>query len=345
MSQSFSYYNDFSADQFAADEYFQHWVLTADDESDQFWQTFQNLYPAQSENIFAARKLVVKLRQGKINPEPLTGYEKALIRQQIFEKLNLEDVEPSTAKRIFLHRKVLWRAAAMTGIILAGVLFFTRPAKEPALQASRFTTGAEESREILLPDSTVVVLSASSSIEYPSDYMTRPGREVQLQGNAFFKVTKDPHHKQFVVHAGKLAVTVLGTEFNVNARSAATEVGLVNGKVKVTNSEKAETAYMLPGEKIRLDSLRQALVKSTFDTSLYAVWTEKTWKFRQTTLGEVAELISKYYGIAAEFRNPQVKELKITAVIPVNSLTMLTEVLEKTLHVQIDQSKNRLLIL
>lgn len=344
MNDSYSYYSDFTAGRFAADEYFQRWVLTGDEESDQFWQTFQNLYPGQAGNLTEARQLVLELRYTAAKAEPLSEQEKALIKQQIFDALELSDAKPVKTRSILFRNSILWRAAAMVGIILAAVLFYNREPGVPQLQAKRFSTGSGESKELMLPDSTVVILSAASSIEYPSDYMERPGREVFLQGNAFFKVTHDPHHKQFVVHAGSLAVTVLGTQFNVNARSAATEVGLVNGKVKVT-SDKAETAYMLPGDKVRLDSLHHSLLKLTFDTSLYAVWTERTWKFRQTTLEDVVELMSKYYGIRAEFRNARAKDLRITAVIPVESLQMLTEVLEKTLHVRIDQSNDRLLIL
>ncbi len=151
-------------------------------------------------------------------------------------------------------------------------------------------------------------------------------------------------HKRFIVHAKSLAITVLGTQFNVNARSTAPEVGLTSGKVKITENNNSDSAFMLPGEKIKLDTVQQVLIKSKLDTQLYSAWTENKWIFRQTTLEDITGLISEYYGVTAEFNKEKNKRLKVTAVIPVTNLQMLTHILSKTLHIEINQVNNRLII-
>ena len=201
-----------------------------------------------------------------------------------------------------------------------------------------------ETKAITLPDSSVVILNAGSSLKYKKDFLDQPDREIFLEGNAFFEVKKETDHKQFIVHTTSLDVTVLGTRFNVDARTPATEVGLTSGKVKITQRGNSGEAFMLPGDRIRLDTTDHSLIKTKFDPALYAAWMESKWRFQQTTLEDVARLIAQYYGIVPDFKTEKYRKLRITAVIPVTSLDMLTQVLSKTLHIQIQQVNDRLII-
>jgi len=170
-------------------------------------------------------------------------------------------------------------------------------------------------------------------------------REVQLEGNAYFNVKKDVAYKSFVVHARSLSITVLGTELNVNARSAAAEVGLISGKVKVTNDDKTQQPiYLLPGDKISLDTLQHTFVRSGIDPQLYSAWTDGKWNFRHTRLEEIAGLIKEYYGVDVRFTKEKNRHLSINAVIAVGSLAKLIPVLAQTLHIPMFLSDSRLII-
>lgn len=69
-------------------------------------------------------------------------------------------------------------------------------------------------------------------------------REVELDGEAFFKVTKSNH--PFIVKTGKSFVKVYGTEFNVNNDPAGdVEVVLVNGSVGSTRITVKNYAFAL----------------------------------------------------------------------------------------------------
>ena len=46
--------------------------------------------------------------------------------------------------------------------------------------------------------------------------MGNPKREVVLEGEAFFNVTKNPR-QPFIVKTGKISTIVLGTSFNVKS--------------------------------------------------------------------------------------------------------------------------------
>lgn len=346
MIHYYSYYKGFAEEQFAADEYFQQWVLTPDPETDDFWQSYLNLYPAETSTILKACDLVKELASDSYQVQPLTTEEKTSIKRNIFNRLLLP--ENLIIDRKTSNSNYYWLLSAASVIIIvlisSFVLFSTRSkTNEPAALYSTITSG-KETKEITLPDSSVVILNAGSSVKYKNNFFDQPDREVFLEGNAFFKVTKQPGQRHFVVHAKSLDITVLGTQFNVNARTADANIGLTSGRVKVTRPGTADEAYLLPGEKVKFDTAEQQLIKTKLDARLYSAWTENKWSFRQTELQEVAELVKEYYGVTTEFKRENQKHLKITAVIPVTNLDMLTAILSKTLHIDINQEENRLVI-
>ena len=86
--------------------------------------------------------------------------------------------------------------------------------------------------ELQLSDGTVVHLNSGTTLKYPVKFIAGENRQVFLDGEAFFDVTKDKKHP-FVVNADKLNVRVLGTHFNVSSypEDAQTDVVLVEGSV------------------------------------------------------------------------------------------------------------------
>mgnify|MGYP000343872227 CR=1 FL=1 len=77
------------------------------------------------------------------------------------------------------------------------------------------------------------MLNADSHIYYPENLEGKT-RTVYLAGEATFKVVKNPK-KPFIVRAGNMDVTALGTEFNVKAylEDELLIASLIEGKVRV----------------------------------------------------------------------------------------------------------------
>lgn len=101
---------------------------------------------------------------------------------------------------------------------------------------------------VILADGTTVHLNAGSKLTYPVRFAGKR-RIVRLEGEAYFDVAGDENHP-FVVQTHLGEITVLGTEFNVNAY-ADTPVcytTLVHGKVKFSTLN-AETVTLSPGEQ------------------------------------------------------------------------------------------------
>ncbi len=352
MKRNQNYYQGFTEEQFAADEYFQQWVLLANSGNRQFWESYLLLHPGQRETLLKGRQLVKELAANDYGIQPLSLEEKAAIKENIYQGLEFPFTSGVTS--FFSGRKKSgkrWAAVAVLAIIAIPVYLFIRSGEASGKEgknkysALMVKTGPREMKRVVLEDSSLVILNANSSLQCSSNFQHGPRREVQLEGNAFFRVKKDILHTPFIIHAHSLAITVLGTELNVNARSAATEVELTRGKVKVEQKGSRETAaYLLPGEKIKLDTARQAFLKTKMNAQLYSAWTEGKWNFQQTTLEDITGLLREYYGVDIVFNNERSRHLRINAVIAVTSLQKLIPVIEHTLQIKIVVINNQLIV-
>src|SRR5690606_38970298 len=83
------------------------------------------------------------------------------------------------------------------------------------MSSLQLTTPNGGQYQINLSDGTLVLLNAASTLTYPAEFGENT-REVILDGEAYFEVTKDPE-KPFIVRTAKQRIEVLGTSFNINA--------------------------------------------------------------------------------------------------------------------------------
>lgn len=282
------------------------------------------------------------VRMGRKYFKSLTDEERKALKQNIFQRLNIEG--ESRRPKVFRLKTLLAAGIAASVLLVVGLLLFYNepaPATQRVLLAS---TGDNEVKQVVLSDSSTVILNPHSTLYANSDY-AKNEREVYLFGNGFFKVRKVPEQNRFIVHANDLQVTVLGTQFNVNATTDAVEVTLTSGRVKLTNdNNQHQQEYMQPGEQVRFDHSSQRLEKIQVDTLLYSAWTKGEWNFRNTSLEEIAGLISVFYGVEVEFKNVKSRNLRMTAVIPVTSLDALLNVIREALPVDIQKDNQHLFI-
>jgi ferric-dicitrate binding protein FerR (iron transport regulator) len=130
------------------------------------------------------------------------------------------------------------RIAAVLFIVLSTGYFFY------STQTTNHTAAAGERAEFLLPDNSTVLLNAASEAQFRT-WNWDDNREVELTGEAFFKVAKG---KKFDVVTPLGTVTVVGTQFNVKARDNRFYVSCFEGKVKVTS--KNSEIMLTPGQSV-----------------------------------------------------------------------------------------------
>lgn len=173
---------------------------------------------------------------------------------------NLSNPWPNKSSFFVRKLKPLVAATLIGALLVTAMVVVTSPKKKTppviAQQSSMpFTelsnTGVDE-RQFFLPDSSVVLLKANSTIRYFNDY-NQQVRSVYLNGEALFKVQKDASRK-FTVFCDSVATTAIGTEFIVSNKShTKVTVELISGKIvvsKFTKERDADTKYYLDAGNI-----------------------------------------------------------------------------------------------
>ena len=88
-----------------------------------------------------------------------------------------------------------------------------------------------------MSDGTLVYLNAGSTLRYPVTFLNGKSREVSLDGEAYFVVSKDKDHP-FIVNANEVSTQVYGTEFNISSykNDPKVDIVLVEGSIGVYNN-------------------------------------------------------------------------------------------------------------
>ncbi|MEZ2334600.1 FecR family protein [Mucilaginibacter sp. RCC_168] len=155
--------------------------------------------------------------------------------------------------------------------------------------------------QIVLPDGTRVWLNSASSLKYPTAFAGNE-RRVELNGEAYFEVSKDPN-KPFYVKTATQTVTVLGTHFNINsyADEIATKTTLLEGSVRVTGNTNGVMAKLKPGEQA-VNTINAIDVKENADIDEAVAWKNGKFLFRNTDLHTIMRQLSRWYDVDVEYQ-------------------------------------------
>ncbi|OQP58160.1 hypothetical protein A3860_07490 [Niastella vici] len=189
------------------------------------------------------------------------------IQRHTLSAENREPVSPPPKKIIPVWLR--WASAAVvTGIIITVALLYRVSDKKSdnvyhhgslaGLHQVKNDKGVNDT--VHLPDGSLVILEPAAIVHY-GDNFSGPKREVYLEGNAFFKVTRNPH-APFYVYSKNIVTQVLGTSFFVktNALTKNVEVSVQTGKVAVyeagretvqeRHNEESSGVILKPNQKV-----------------------------------------------------------------------------------------------
>lgn len=169
---------------------------------------------------------------------------------------------------------------------------------------------------LLLSDGTKVWINSGSRLVYPPVF-SGESREVYLEGEAYFEVTKNTA-KPFFVKTDRFRVEVKGTKFNVQAdgKKDLFSALLIEGEVtlsSITNSSAASASTKLdPGHLATLneDGNNFSIVVVDHPEN-YIAWKNGYLMFNDEPLRELLIRISRYYNISIDLKN-QSSTQKIT---------------------------------
>jgi transmembrane sensor len=251
----------------------------------------------------------------------------------------------------------LWPLLAAASVVLLAVsfLFLFSPTKlEQPVKSDKFSSApqkflqnkAETEKRFLLPDSSVVILTANSSLEIDEAFNSK-NRRVILQGEAFFEVTHNPQ-KPFYVHAGEVVTKVLGTSFVVRAFDNADNitVSVRTGKVSVftsvpsqnTDPRNTEPLIVLPNQQIVFSRTKGEVAKMLVENPVALVEEKATEKIKYVSapISEVLAALQELYGVEIEYDSVAFSSCRLTTTLGgdgiYSRLNSICKAIESTYH-------------
>lgn len=185
-----------------------------------------------------------------------------------------------------------------------------------------------------LPDHSEVIVNSGSEIKYRKMGWDQK-RSLQLQGEAFFKVTKG---KTFDVTTNLGKVTVVGTQFNVKARGKRFEVTCFEGKVRVQNA--SESVLITKGQRLTFDFGRK--INSAPVNTQKPSWLQHELAFNTEKLSAVIAELERTYDVSIQAENINLNQ-NFTGTIPANNLGLALQIVGSACHFESVKNKNQII--
>lgn len=237
-------------------------------------------------------------------------------------------------------RILRWSAAAiLVGVVVAVSIMLLNKGTEMITVDSY-----AESKMIILPDSTKVWLNQYATLSYPKVYSDK-SREITLNGEAYFEVTKDSA-RPFKVMGDHLIVQVLGTKFNFSSSPKKENiVSLIEGMVEVTSKTNDDGIVITPGQRVIFNPENNRIRVDEANASLDAVWHNGLIPFHNSTITEIVSDLESLYGVDITVRH----SVDLTATYSgasqkYESIDSTLDALCNTLPIQYTRNGNHIII-
>lgn len=188
---------------------------------------------------------------------------------------------------------------------------------------------------VILSDGTKVWLSNGTKFIYPEKF-TGESRNVELEGEGFFEVTKNKKHP-FIVKLGKNRIKVLGTTFAViaypNDKTIKTE--LISGAIQFDigenkQTDKFQSHVLKPSQSLVYNKTSGRLVESKISDNFYQYWLNGVYEFKDEAFEDLAVKIDRIYNVKITFEDEIFKKRLFSGTLTISdNIYTLMEVFAK----------------
>lgn len=268
--------------------------------------------------------------------------------QKLHDRMDQAETGATQARPVRTIKRFIWAAAALLILTMGTAIGYQMLTNDSPPQSSQniLTTKKGSKSSLVLPDGTKVLLNSDTRLSYDQSF-GKTLREVTLDGEAYFEVTKDAQHP-FIVRTQAINVKVVGTVFNVRAyaNEKNTQTTLVEGSVEVTLNKRKEKHWVVlkPNEKIIVSNdpehirplkkdeppiadLAVMTVKTNaLDSGMVETdWTKNKLAFDQVPYGDVFKELERWYGIHVIIKDSSMLNRKISGIYENETLAEVME--------------------
>ena len=213
-----------------------------------------------------------------------------------------------------------WQSAAAVFVIVIGMLgYMLYNADTQGSDLLQSHTPVAQTRQMVLPDGTVVKLNSCSALLYPNRFDGHT-RSVYLMGEANFKVAHDKKHP-FIVKTNDMQVTALGTEFNVSAypEDRKVESTLIEGSVKVDCNDMHNSVILKPGQMMAYNRDTHKYEVMTPNIADITAWQRGEVVLKEKTLAQIFSILERKYPYSFHYSMHRIGNDRYTLHFPDNA--------------------------
>jgi len=200
--------------------------------------------------------------------------------------------------------------------------------------------------QLELSDGTNVYLNAGTLLKYPVNFIKGKNRQVFLEGEAYFEVTKDTAHP-FIVSANDIDIRVLGTKFNVNSYKESKYINtvLIEGSVAIyKENDTKNLTYLTPGHIASWSNLENSISIDKVDTKEYTAWIDGKLIFKRRTFAEILKVLERHFDIEIINNYDSLNSQRFLASFDTESIEQILEYFKKTNDFNFEIISNKIII-
>ncbi|HEX3010080.1 MAG TPA: FecR domain-containing protein [Bacteroidales bacterium] len=257
----------------------------------------------------------------------------------------------------------LFKSKSVTGMVLKAAAFVILIAGIQILLSVLINSGKVEGTIVVeapkgaktfltLDDGSKIWLNAGSKLQYNKTYNSKD-RNVTLEGEAFFQVSKNKH-LPFKVLAQGVEVKALGTSFNVNAypEDGYVQTTLVEGSVVVSSikdGSKEPPVILKPSQSVtvytrEIENKREKIadtmmvaktpgkidIRKNVDVKKFISWKEKRWVFEREYISNLTSKLERRYDVKIIVLDEELNNYKISGILEDETLDQILSAIRLT---------------
>ncbi len=245
------------------------------------------------------------------------------------------------------ERRWRYALAAAAGIVLAlGLWMYQRIAPPPPPAPIQLATRHGEQLSERLADGSVLHLNTDTAVSV--DFQQHARRIDLKTGQAMFEVAHD-RRRPFTVYAQSLAVTAVGTMFDVYQRTDSVVISVIAGTVTVAPVEAAGAgatsrrppAMLVAGEQLRVGPGEWPGVRRSVDPQRATAWLRREISFAHEPLGELAVEFTRYASSPIVIEGSALRSLPVSGTFAADDTAAFIAFLRSLDGVQVEVGPTR----
>jgi ferric-dicitrate binding protein FerR (iron transport regulator) len=261
------------------------------------------------------------------------------VENRLWNKIQFSTIDGSSSEAFRKQKSYWWKyaaAASFIGVLLVAGILLPHKGKSPSndsLVTAKVSQGfleetneGSEAKNIKLEDGSSVIIYPGSKLAFPRHFESSK-REVYLDGNAFFTVSKNPN-RPFFVYNNQIVTQVLGTSFGIHAKNGQVEVAVKTGRVAVYENkeqikldeaqQKSNGVIITPNQKVTYYQQERHFVTSIVDQPIPVPKesdpsiAETHFNYSETPLYKVLNDLENTYELEIVLENEKIKNCLFT---------------------------------